>query len=192
MEGYYFMPDCEFVEKEYKCLFNEDLRKDMTLDEKCEKVIDLFNDGDHFFAVEFGEGVNHDLCMCNRINNPCDNRFAADDENEDWTDETDLNVGSWKKFSETKKQNYVDWITEGKIEATEIFCKHHFLGKGWMIQLQPDVEHNDEYYDEHDMTTGQCFASMYRIMLFEHLQRSDCPRVARASLSRYPGLGTQA
>ena len=121
----------------------------MTLDEKCKKVIDLFNDGDHFIAVEFGEGVNHDLCMYNRINDRGDNRFSCDnDDNEDWTDENDLDVGNWKKFSETKKQNYVDWITEGKIEATEIFCKNHFLGEGWMIQLQPDVEYNDEYYDE--------------------------------------------
>lgn len=154
MEGYYFVPDCEFVEKEYTCLFNEDQRKDMTLDEKCKKVIDLFNDGDHFIAVEFGEGVNHDLCMYNRINDRGDNCFSYDNENEDWTDEKDLNVGNWKKFSERKKHNYVDWITEGKIEPTETFCKHHFLGKGWMIQLQPDVESNDEYYDAEYCSMG--------------------------------------
>ncbi len=148
MEGYYFVPDCEFVEKEYKCLFNEDLRKDMTLDEKCKKVIDLFNDDDHFIPVGFGEGVDYDLSMYNRINDRGDIRFSYDNDSDDWTDETDLDDDNWKKFSETKKQNYVDWITEGKIEPTKTFCKHHFLGNGWMVQLHPDWEHNDEYYDE--------------------------------------------
>lgn len=154
MEGYYFVPDCEFVEKEYTCLFNEDQRKDMTLDEMCKKVIDLFNDEDHFIPVEFGKGVNHDLSMYNRINDRGDNCFSYDNENEDWTDETDLDDDNWKKFSERKKHNYVDWITEGKIEPTETFCKHHFLGKGWMLQLHPDWESNDEYYDAEYCSMG--------------------------------------